>query len=255
MQHICQSVGWQDPVVFARIISRLENQINELGFLMEYGADFAALESCLVKTDKEALTEHFATALNTYTPETAFWIRAATPTGETVACGAIRLDRLGSQTLDAYLRNYWHRCYPDALGDGVRASQRQPQFMKEISGDVAYLGDLWVAREHQRRKIHEYFSPLAMLITVQRWDPDWMYCWVRPNAWSKRYPLAYGFTSVHPIGIRWDTAPATIDTDLVMATSTRVHAMDWVEKFANEYPVALHTSSAAPGQTEGSNGQ
>lgn len=230
---------WIDPGVFARAISGIERKINEIGFAMQYGADFSDLEKLLSDTDKKNLTEHFRTALNTYTPETAFWLRAVGEGDKTIAVGAIRLDRLGRQTLDDHIRKYWHRCYPDVLGIGVKAADRQPRFLREISGNVAYLGDLWVAREHQRKRIHEWFSPLAMLITLQKWDPDWMYCWVRPDAWSKRYPLAYGFTSVHPLGIQWETEPSTIDPDLVMAVNKRSHALDWVEKFEREFPALV----------------
>lgn len=209
---------------------------------MEYGGDFARLENLLSESDKGGLTEHFSTALNTYTPENAFWLRAVGDQGDTVAVGAIRLDRLGVETLDVHLKKYWRRCYPDKTGEGVRVADRQPHFLREISGDVAYLGDLWVKREHQRKKIHEWFSPLAMVVTLQRWNPDWMYCWIRPSAWSKRYPLAYGFSTVHPVGLRWESGPVTIDDDLVMAINNRCHAMDWLEKFADEFPVVLHKS-------------
>ena len=242
MESLVSDSEWIDPGMFARAIAGIERKINEIGFAMQYGGDFADLERHLSKTGKLGLTEHFSTALNTYSPETAFWLRAVDELGQTAAVGAIRLDRLGRQTLDEHIGKYWQRCYPDSLGEGVKAARKQPRFMREISGNVAYLGDLWVAREHQRKKIHEWFSPLAMLITLQKWDPDWMYCWVRPSAWSKRYPLAYGFTSVHPLGIQWETEPSTIDSDLVMAVNKRSHALDWVEMFEREFPALVHRS-------------
>lgn len=230
-----------DPGAAARVIHGLETKLFEIGVRVEYGTDFALLEHLLRKTSKERLTEHFSTALNTYTPANAYWLRAYSEDGETVAVGAVRLDDLGTMSLGKYIANYWHRCYPDAAGDGARASRHQPRFLSEVSGRVAYLGDLWVARLWQRKRIHEHLTPLAVVVTLQKWDPDWLYCWIRPGAWSKRYPMAYGFSAVHPVGIRWETQPVTIDPDLVMAVNKASWARDWLDHLADEFPLVSHS--------------
>ncbi len=233
--------GEGNPSVFARVICGLESRLFQLGLRMEYGSDFDKFERFAEATDKRVLSEHFQVALNTYTPENAFWLRAVTEEGETIALGAVRLDLLGAQTLDRHLAKYWKRCYPGELGNGATLATDQPRYLREVSGRVCYLGELWVARLWQGKKVHIHFSPLAMAIALQRWNPDWLYCWVRPKMWCKRYPLAYGFSAVHPVGVRWDEKPSTIDSDLVMALNRREWALDWMDALAAEFPLVSHS--------------
>ncbi|MEJ8474481.1 hypothetical protein [Roseibium algae] len=241
---------WIDPGTFARVINGLESRLYGLGYKVEYGAEFRKLEDDLAETDKKALTEHFRMALNTYTPDTAFWVKVVDEDSRIIAVIAARVDQLGSQNLGEYIRNYWWRCYPDKMQNGVAAAPVQPRFLSEISGKVAYLGDLWVARDHQRKKIHEWLTPLTMFVALQKWHPDWIYCWVRPSAWNKRYPLAYGFSAVHPMGIQWlkGREPVTIDSDLVIGVNRRDWALDWLDRFGDEFPRASHMLLAEKAQ-------
>lgn len=225
---------WFDPGKFARVIVGLEGKIGSLDLSVEYGTDFAWLESSLKHEGKQKLTEHFQTELNTYTPQIAMWLRVCDTDQNTVACIAARVDELGSENLAEHVSKYWRRCYPGVSDGQALAAKHQPRFLSEISGRVAYLGDLWVAREHQRKKLHNWLTPLAMTIALQRWRPDWIYCWIRPSHWSKRYPMAYGFSAVHPRGIEWEQEPATIDPNLVMGVNHRNWALDWVDRLADE---------------------
>lgn len=226
-----------NPKLLGRALAGLESELKSEGVAVDFGDDFDFFEQLVSETDKPGLTEHFTTSLNTYTPETAFWIRGVGPAGETIAVGAARLDLLGEMTLDRYLRKYWSRCYPDLAGSNALPAERQPRFLREVSGRVAYFGDLWVAREWQRKNVHKALSPLAMLYAAMWWKPDWLYCWVRPSAWSKRYPLAYGYSAVHPVGIRWERPPATVDHDLVIALNKWPWLLDWLDHLAERFPV------------------
>lgn len=231
------SAEYLSPSIFGRVVLGFERRLLQQGLSIEYGADFDLFESLLSDTEKVRLTEHFRIDLNTYSPANAFWVRVINSSMETVAVCAARLDLLGTETLDVHLAKYWKRCYSGKGAESLRLAQRQPRFMREVSGSVAYFGELWVSPDWRGQGIHASLAPLAMTVALQKWNPDWMYCWVRPSAWSKRHPLAYGFSAVHPVGIRWENEPETIDDDLVVALNKREWALDWVDSFAEKFPL------------------
>lgn len=229
-----------DPLLFARVVSAMESRLRAIGVQVEFGLDFEHLEECLEGLEKDKLTEHFRSDLNTYTPQNAFYIKALNG-GELVALIAARFDDLGQQTLDVHLTKYWRRCYPGKAGPKVELAKQQPRFMREISGRVAYLGELWVKPEWRGKRIHEYLVPLTTATAMQRWDPHWMYCWIRPVMWGKDYARAYGFSAVHPVGLIWEDCPATIDPDLVMGVNKRTWVLDWMEGYASGSLVGSHS--------------
>ncbi|WP_208992992.1 hypothetical protein [Roseibium sp. TrichSKD4] len=231
-------VEWVNPMLFSRAFSGLEREITKLGYVFRLGSDFEELEKMLSDTDKGELTEHFNTVFNTYTPESGFWAAVLDADGACICIAAARVDNLGKQSLQTHLRKYWKRCYPAICDGRALASNDQPRFQSQISGRVAYLGDLWVRQQCRGKRIHERVAPLIMLAALHKWEPDWMYCWVRPSAWSKRYPLAYGFSTVEPVGIRWENPPSSIDDDLVLARNSYSQCLDWLDHFAAKFPAA-----------------
>lgn len=221
-----------DLIALSRAVVFLSKKLEDIGLQVRFGSEFSDLERDLADADKAALTEHFSVSLNTYTRTNAFWIQAVDREGRMVAGGAVRLDDLGGEALSEYLKRYWQRCYPGQDGGQAVLGEVQPRFFREISGRVCYLGDLWVNRAWQGKKVHTFLVPLAMFQALNDWRPDHYYCWVRPSMWSKRYPLAYGLTQVCPFSLNWDVAPATIDADLVCAANSASQALDWVDYFA-----------------------
>ncbi len=220
-----------DPIVMSELISAHKGQLTDMGLSVRFSADFSELEALLPVDRKEALTEHFRTSLNTYTEANAFWLGGMDSDGRLVALCAARLDDLGTENLGDYLKKYWRRCYPGKTEEKARPAAAQPRFWREMSGRVAYYGDFLLQREgYQGRGLPKIFAPLCVLLGMQKWSPDWHYCWINPGDWAKRYPLGYGFAQVHGTGLRWDVPPETISDDLVVAVNSRSNALDWMDQ-------------------------
>lgn len=218
-----------NPLVLSELIAAHKARLSEIGVSVRYSWSFETLEEVLPIEEKARLSEHFRTELNTYTEATAFWVGGFSE-GQLVALCAARLDDLGSESLDGHLRRYWRRCYPGADAERAQPAERQPRFWSEIKGRVAYYGDFHVKRDRfQGRGIPKLFAPLCVLLGLWKWDPDWHYCWVNQSDWSKRYPLAYGFSRINPLGLVWEVPPATIASDLVAASNSRADALDWMD--------------------------
>lgn len=225
-----------DPLLLSDLISDHKRRINAMGIKVRSSSSFEALEDLLPLDQKSALSEHFRTALNTYTEATGFWLGGFDSSGEVVALCAARLDDLGSENMGDYLRRYWHRCYPAAEDKRALLAREQPRFWRSITGRVGYYGDFHLKREgFQGRGLAPLFAPLCVLLGIYKWNPDWHYCWVNQRDWKLRYPLAYGFSRTYPNGLRWELPPATIRADLVAAVNSRNDASDWIDELESAY--------------------
>ncbi|CTQ53569.1 hypothetical protein LP7551_02093 [Roseibium album] len=193
----------------------LNKKLNDQGYCLRRGECFEELEKCIAGSTRPELTEHFSTKQNTYTPRTAFWISVETHLGEAVGRVATRIDRLQGMTLVDYWRKYWQRCYPGEGGGQANLAATQPNFGGLISGNVAYIGDLYIEPEHRKNGIASALVKIVQLDALDEWEPDFVYGWMtREHVASPLFP-SYGFRAVHTDGIRWNIPPGTIDDDLV----------------------------------------
>ncbi|MEP0583487.1 MAG: hypothetical protein ABJD05_10495, partial [Roseibium sp.] len=183
-----------NKAVFYRAVSNLLKQFDAAGLRVRRGEKFEELEA-LVERDglKHQLTEHFKTALNTFTPATAFWLALENDHGCLVAIIAARLDDLGHMSLRGWWEKYWRRCYPGLNDELLVMAADQPTFAECISGRIVYLGELIVAEPLQSGGIGGALTQLAQLDALQEWRPDYIYGWVRPAAGAERGRRAWGF--------------------------------------------------------------
>jgi GNAT superfamily N-acetyltransferase len=221
--------------------ARLRAGLADLHLQLDEGADFGRALELVNEMGRAGLTEHFSPDLNTYTPPVAFWLRAVDGGGATVAFAAARLDDLGPMTLVDYWRAYWRRCYPAASGRCELAAD-QPAFSAAVTGRVVYLGEMWVHPDWRGRGLASLFAPAIQLLALARWEPDWLYVWMRPSLYRSGFDnLTCAFSRVYPRGIHWRTPPATIDDDLCVAMNSRADALYWMELIA----AGLHGKSSS----------
>lgn len=222
-----------DRLTAGRVLARLYQKTFEKGVRLEQGRDFEQLEKLLKGQSEKHLTEHFRRDLNTYSPRQAFWLGGFNSNNELVGLAAARLDQLGSWSLERYWREYWPRCYPNELGGTVSLSENQYRFAKEIRGNVAYLGEMWVASQHPIKNVAGDFAKALQILTLLEWDFEWLYAWGRPSFLERGFSVKCGFTSVYP-GINWEQGPATIDQNLKVMASSREDLFDLVEAWSFE---------------------
>ncbi|NBN78704.1 hypothetical protein GWI72_10540 [Microvirga tunisiensis] len=219
-------------VLLMEAYARLRQGLVDLGLRLEEGADFSHAVAFAMEMGRTGLTEHFSPDLNTYTPPGAFWLRAIDATGATVALAAARLDDLGPMTLADYWRLYWRRCYPGPDGRCELAAA-QPAFSAAVSGRVVYMGEMWVHPDWRGRGVAALFAPAIQMLSLARWEPDWLYVWMRPGLYGAGFDnLTCAFSRVYLRGIRWAVPPTTVDDDLCVALNSRADAEYWAELIA-----------------------
>jgi len=222
-----------DRLLISRVIDRLYEEARQKGVRLEQSRDFEHLEALLDDIPEKSLTEHFRRTLNTYTPPQAFWLGGYNASGELVALAAARLDELGSWSLDRYWRDYWARCYPHTDELRVQPAAKQYLWAKGVSGNVVYLGDMWVSASHPEKKVSAPFAKVLQLLALLEWRFSWCYAWVRPAFLETGFAEKCGFTKTAP-GIRWARGPSTIDDDLKVMANSQEDLLDLVDALASE---------------------
>ena len=224
-----------DKLKVGRLVEYFYQSNLRKGVRLVRGSDFQKLERELSKsTEKPQLTEHFRRSLNTYTPANAFWLAGYNEDGKLIAVAAARLDQLGVWTLDRYWREYWPRCYPDEESRPVQLDEFQYGFTSEITGNVIYLGEMWVDSGHLRKNVAGDYSKALMMLCILEWEFEWLYAWGRPSFLDRGFAHKCGFSRVWP-GIRWRRGPSTIDQDLKVMANSRSDLLDLVDALAFEF--------------------
>lgn len=223
-----------DKLKISRLIECFYQRNLQKGVRLVRGSDFHQLERGLSEvTEKMHLTEHFRRSLNTYTPANAFWLAGYNEENKLISVAAARLDQLGEWDLARYWGEYWPRCYPGADNKPVQLDEFQYRYTSEISGNVVYLGEMWVDSGHLEKNVAGEYSKALMLLCILEWEFEWLYAWSRPSYLDRGFAHKCGFARVWP-GIRWKQGPSTIDQDLKVMANSRSDLIDLVDALAFE---------------------
>ncbi len=225
--------------------SQIRSELEREGDALLWGHDFTEFQDMVREADR-GLTEHFSIQHQTFSPSGAFWLMLCR-SGVPVSTVAARLDLLGPMTLAAYWSQYLPRVYYDDAGHSVELDARQAAFPREASGRVVYLGEMWVAKSHQGRGVASLMARLVQVMSMQIFDPDNVYCWMRPKQASGGFPQACGFREIVPQGIRWTRPPAAAGdlSHLWLAGNRRSALDDLVRDLASGILSGASTRSGA----------
>lgn len=226
----------------ADAISVLKRHLTNDGFSFRAGHSFKDFDKILRNSDKK-LTEHFSTMFNTFTPDEGFWILLLDQDNNPVGTVAARLHPLGrNMSLAQWLQEYVPRIYKAEDGGPSELGSDQPAFCREALGRVVYLGEAWVARDVRREHLGGDLVKLIQLMSLLYFNPDFLFCWIRPKHAMTGFPQACGYKEVFPRAIRWIKPPAADlkVTDLWLAGNRRGGLEDLAGDVLADYDCLLH---------------
>lgn len=188
-------------------ISRLFDQAAEHGVTMEICDDFRELHEIVSAIDERApLTPIFDWRYSDIGQDNGFWIKGTASDGQIVHMQAARLDRIEGQTLAEYLRRH-ASLY---LSPHIPAIAEQSVFdscnwAKEQRGSVCYHGEVWITprRGYRGRGLGRILPRIVPPIAYRKWQPDCFYGMMAPTLAEKGMSAQYGYTHLHPLGVRW----------------------------------------------------
>ncbi|SFT88446.1 Acetyltransferase (GNAT) family protein [Pseudovibrio denitrificans] len=226
-------------MVVARLVlyqaaAKLISEFEKNGFEILQGDSFADAAKALPKV-KGGLTPHFAHSLNGQSKENAAWIGLRLP-GEKKFCGfaAIRLEPLQGMVLSDFWASYWRLRYDDVNGNPVQMTDAQPEIAKRISGQVGYLGDLWIRPDLRKLGYARRLMELAQLLAFDLWRLDWIYCWMRPADFLNGNGARWGWMVGQPDGIRFEVPARDFPEGLALCANPSYALTQLIEDIARD---------------------
>lgn len=184
-----------------------ERRLNERGLSLLQTSDFDRVPEILAVLEKPYLTPMLSPGMHDFTEATCFWLFLYQ--GDTPVAGvSLKLEELGSDTVDTYWRRAARRQYGG--GQEVLSDVAAP-LVEMLKGRLVYYGDLIVANGQRGAiKMVEYFIRCAVILGGLKWDPDWHYAFLQSRHARAGAAARYGFTRNVPFAQTWiGSAPKT----------------------------------------------
>lgn len=134
-----------------------------------------------------------------FTSDNCFWIFLRHD-GRIVGTGCAILHRLRSESFHQFYDQMLRNLYPDEAHLTI-PRDRLPHIADEMTGNIVYLGDLYIHSAHQgQRSINA--SRMALLLKASallKWpELDYVYCFLRARDGRFGAGTRYGFPTVWP---------------------------------------------------------
>lgn len=176
-----------------------------LGMKVRQVFDPREILEILDRLEKGFLSPILDPRANDFTPSNGFWLVAEDTSGPVMA-GGVRLDDLTGLDVTDYWSWHLERVFGHAPDPG-----RLSFPVKELSGRVAYFGDLksnnaMGLKKSGREKLRA-FTCIGHYLTSVSFNPDVTYCFIREADAERGAPISYGFLDVLPFLYRWREDP------------------------------------------------
>lgn len=210
--------------------------LHERGISVEESTDFRDCEARMHTIGKKSVTPMLSCDHHDLSKDHAVWL-ILRKDGRDIGGVAARCDTLISETLSEYWARSYARLY---RGQGrLRSVSNTHRACDEIKGNVVYTGEFFIAPEMRgSRHLLSLYTHLLFTYCQMRWNPDWIYAFVRADDVRRGYATEYGFTRQYPGAHIWDTIPKgrAVGEYLVAITSQELRDM---ATFFNLHPSNL----------------
>lgn len=150
---------------------------------------------------KPPTTPNFRPDCSDLSPGKAFWIVGRDRFGTVAHVQAMRLDDLANTTLADHLESL-RACFVDPdrkAGSGSSSSCHAPT-AHNITGLVAYHGDIWLRKDFRGRGLSVFIGRIAFGLACAKWWPDFIYAMVADWSIQKGVVDRYGYLNREPHG-------------------------------------------------------
>lgn len=201
-----------DLVLSASIIYTAK-EISALGYKIVQSSDFSRFKQICQMRDDRMLTEQCDEVNFDFTSGNSFSLVLYDEQDKLVATIAARKDCLGRTSLAQLLSKQ----YPRILG-GEAGAEHAPR-AHEITGDVVYQGDFWIAKKHKVRGLGHLLPRLSLLISLSRFKPDFCYAVVAPRMAEAWLPIKSGYACCQTQLIDWSVVPEGTNENFALVYS------------------------------------
>ncbi len=200
----------------ARFLEQERAAVEAVGLSIELRDDFDELRSnCEGSGGKGKLSEPFHPAFMDVTAANGFWICGCTKKGKVRHVQAVRLDSLGQTSAGEFWTRNLRRIHDVQVGTNHCPAAYQ------MTGRVAYHGEMWIAPKRRRRGLAARLARIAQAVAYLRWKPDFMYGFVSNRLVQSGFPAQEGYQNMQPNAIDWIDVPNDINRDDWMVWNSR----------------------------------
>lgn len=210
-----------DTLARAAAIGRLMKVLESKGFEVSQVSDPVEVGDIVAQIGKPYLTPMSAAASNDFTSGNYLPL-VARKDGEPAMLGCARLEDLGHEPVDRFWQRVFSRTYGDASGKDVVGRVR-PEVVRAVARRLVYFGDLFVNPKFRgmSSSVREFVA-IGHLAVSLKWDPDWIYCFIREKDMLRGAAVRYGFSATMPAPFEWlIDPPAPRDRSEVLALLSR----------------------------------
>lgn len=187
-------------------LSEVTNIIEQSGFTYEFIETRKGYNAIIKQMPGYIKTEQFSKRKYELLPDN-FLMSIIKFEDRPVASLCARLDRLGKATLWEQWQQQQGRVYGGKLGNN------QPPIIFRVTGSIAYQGETYVSQEFRGQKLAQMINLLSHLGCFVRFNPDYIYGFMRVNLIHSGYPAKCGIGHIAPFGTDWKECPPGINAD------------------------------------------
>ena len=161
------------------------------------------IAKALEQMDKASITPKLEQARNDFTTENSFWLFLSDDDGSFAAVSA-RLDAIGREPI----AEYWQRTYARYYGYSRPFSHIEESEVSFLAGRLVYVGEFHVARRMRGNlDMVADLAALVQILSVIKWEPDFVYAFVRDEQAQRGLIARYGFQRQVMCPRTWATEP------------------------------------------------
>ena len=208
----------------AECIRRLE----AADIFVEQTSDFDRAMQTIEQLDKPYLTDYMSPLKNDFFESNCFWLVFNDGDGQPGGLVGTRFDDTGREPLSSYAIRKLRSVFPEEADVPVQ-HDRLPRIAEEISGNVVYMGDLYLSRAF-RTSNRQTLRLIALLnytlITLKWTNLDWIYAFMRDRDVRRGAAWLYHFPRSYPMAHSWTKPPSDQSGDNWLAAMSRLELMD-----------------------------
>ncbi len=224
-----------------KLFSLCQSMLADRGISVVQTTRFESAEARARAMGKKSITPMLSCEFNDLSRDDAFWLFLQED-GLDIGCVAARRDSLLSENLS----EYWERTNKRYYGaSGSMATYAHAlTAVSEIKGSVVYVGEFFIRGDARgSRNQLTLFTHLLFSYCAMKWQPDWIYAFVRRNDIRRGYGGEYGFNRQIPGAQIWPSPPPGRQSDEYLVAVTREELFHMAEVYCKNPDLLLSSDS------------